>query len=120
MRVPMIASWPNEIEPGTSVSNHISVFYDFFETVLDVANIQSSFSTDGISYLPELKGKKQKKHKYLYWEYPESGGLQAIRMGKWKGIKTNLFEGNSKLKLYDLSLDQKELNDVSAHNSKNS
>ena len=54
----------------------------------------------------------------MYWEYPESGGLQAIRMGKWKGIKTNLFEGNSKLKLYDLSLDQKELNDVSAHNPK--
>ena len=117
LRVPMIVNWPNEIK-GNSVSNHISVFYDFFETVLDVANIQSSFSTDGISYLPELKGKKQKKHKYLYWEYPESGGLQAIRMGKWKGIKTNLFEGNSKLKLYDLSLDQKELNDVSAHNPK--
>lgn len=32
-------------------------------------------------------GGVQAKHDYLYWEYPASGGLQAIRMGKWKGIK---------------------------------
>ena len=28
LRVPMIVNWPNEIK-GNSVSNHISVFYDF-------------------------------------------------------------------------------------------
>jgi len=112
IRVPMIASWPNEIEPGTS-SNHISAFYDFFETALDVASIESPIQTDGISFYPELKGEKQKKHKYLYWEYPASGGLQAIRMGKWKGLKTNLFKGKSNLELYNLSNDLKELNDVS-------
>ena len=59
---------------------------------------------------PEMIGGVQAKHDYLYWEYPASGGLQAIRMGKWKGVKNNLFKKNSKLKLYDLSLDQKELN----------
>mgnify|MGYP000335289441 CR=1 FL=1 len=35
IRVPMIASWPNKIKPG-SISNHISAFYDFFETACDV------------------------------------------------------------------------------------
>jgi arylsulfatase len=59
-------------------------------------------------------GKDQKKHDFLYWEYPASGGLQAIRMGKWKGIKRNLFKGPSKLELYDLSVDEKELNDLSS------
>ena len=49
----------------------------------------------------------------MYWEYPASGGLQAIRMGKWKGIKKNLFKSDSKLQLYDLSNDPKELIDVS-------
>jgi hypothetical protein len=34
-------------------------------------------------------------------------------MGKWKGIKKNLFKGFSKLELYDLSIDEKELNDIS-------
>jgi len=83
IRVPMIASWPNTISPG-SVSNHISSFYDFFATACDIANIQIPFSTDGISFYPTLIGKNQTQHEYLYWEYPSIGGLQAIRMGKWK------------------------------------
>jgi len=112
IRVPMIASWPNTISPG-SVSNHISSFYDFFATACDIANIQIPFSTDGISFYPTLIGKNQTQHEYLYWEYPSSGGLQAIRMGKWKGIKKNLFKTDSRLQLYDLSNDPMELIDVS-------
>ena len=75
----------------------------------DVAGIKNSEKTDGISFYKEMIGEDQKKHDFLYWEYPASGGLQAIRMGKWKGIKRNLFKGPSKLELYDLSVDEKEL-----------
>ena len=71
-----------------------------------------SEKTDGISFYKEMIGEDQKKHDFLYWEYPASGGLQAIRMGKWKGIKRNLFKGPSKLELYDLLVDEKELNDL--------
>ena len=39
-------------------------------------------------------------------------------MGKWKGIKRNLFKTNSKLELYDLDMDEKELNDVANLNPK--
>ncbi|WP_336145759.1 hypothetical protein, partial [Klebsiella pneumoniae] len=48
--------------------------------------------TDGISFLPELKGnaKTQKKHEYLYFEYPENGGQLAIRIGNWKGVKLDV------------------------------
>jgi arylsulfatase A-like enzyme len=112
IRVPMIASWPNTIKAG-SITNHISAFYDFFETALDIANIKKPFPTDGISFYPTLLGADQNKHDYLYWEYPASGGLQAIRMGKWKGLKKNLFKGKSELQLFDLSKDLKELNDLS-------
>ena len=35
-------------------------------------------------------------------------------MGKWKGLKKNLFKEKSKLKLFDLSIDSKELNDLSS------
>ena len=115
IRVPMIASWPNKIKSG-SKSNHISAFYDFFETACDVAGIKNNVETDGISFYPEMIGKIQAKHDYLYWEYPASGGLQAIRMGKWKGVKNNLFKNPSKLKLFDLTYDEKELNDVSLKN----
>ena len=34
-------------------------------------------------------------------------------MGKWKGIKKNLFKTDSRLQLYDLSNDPMELIDVS-------
>ena len=115
IRVPMIASWPNKIKSG-SKSNHISAFYDFFETACDVAGIKNNVETDGISFYPEMIGGIQAKHDYLYWEYPASGGLQAIRMGNWKGIKNNLFKNPSKLKLFDLLSDEKELNDVSLKN----
>ena len=115
IRVPMIASWPNKIKAG-SKSNHISAFYDFFETACDVAGIDNEIQTDGVSFYPEMIGGVQAKHDYLYWEYPASGGLQAIRMGKWKGVKNNLFKNPSKLKLFDLSYDEKELNDVSSKN----
>ena len=115
IRVPMIASWPNKIKAG-SKSNHISAFYDFFETACDVAGIDNEILTDGVSFYPEMIGGVQAKHDYLYWEYPASGGLQAIRMGKWKGVKNNLFKNPSKLKLFDLSYDEKELNDVSSKN----
>ena len=115
IRVPMIASWPNKIKSG-SKSNHISAFYDFFETACDVAGIKNNVETDGISFYHEMIGGIQAKHDYLYWEYPASGGLQAIRMGKWKGVKNNLFKNPSKLKLFDLTSDEKELNDVSLKN----
>jgi len=64
--------------------------------------------------LPTLKGKTQEKHKYLYWEFPSYGGQQAIRIDDWKGIKKGLLQGLSKLKLYNLSMDSKELNDVAS------
>lgn len=33
-------------------------------------------------------------------------------MGKWKGIITNIRKGNTKMELYDLDNDIKELNDI--------
>ena len=35
-------------------------------------------------------------------------------MGKWKGLKKDLLKGKSELKLFDLSIDPKELNDLSS------
>jgi len=113
VRVPMIASWPGKIKAGT-VSNHISAFWDVMPTMCDLAGIKIPENTDGISFLPELKGQKQKEHGYLYWEFPETGGQQAVRIGKWKGIRQNILKGNLKVELYDLETDLQELTDVSA------
>ncbi|MBN09671.1 MAG: N-acetylgalactosamine-6-sulfatase [Flavobacteriaceae bacterium] len=111
IRVPTIATWPKRIKSGTT-SNHPSTFYDFFATVSDIIGKPSSYKNDGISYYPTLVGKKQKKHDYLYWEFPAYGGQQAIRINKWKGIKKNLLKGPSKLQLYNLNDDPKEINNL--------
>ncbi|MFV0591993.1 MAG: arylsulfatase [Draconibacterium sp.] len=112
-RVPMIACWPAKVKPGT-VSDHVSAFWDVMPTLCDVVNIETPKVADGISFLPTLLEKKQPEHPYLYWEYPEYGGQQAVRIGQWKGIRKNIIKkGNLKLELYDLSTDIQELNDVS-------
>lgn len=112
-RVPMIASWPGKIKEGT-VSNHISAFWDVLPTICEITGIKIPADTDGISFLPELTGKKQKEHASLYWEFPETGGEQAVRMGKWKGIRSEIRKGNLKIKLYNLDADIQELQDISA------
>jgi arylsulfatase len=46
--------------------------------------------------------KQQKKHAYLYWEFPGYGGQQAVRMGRWKGIIFHEQKGDTTIKLFDL------------------
>ncbi len=46
---------------------------------------------------------KQKEHTYLYWEFYEQGGKQAVRSGKWKAIRIPMFDG--KTELFDLDGD---------------
>lgn len=113
IRVPMIAQWPGKISPGTE-TDHISAFYDVLPTLCEIAQVDYPDETDGISFLPTFLAKKeQKKHEFLYWEFPAYGGQQAVRMGKWKGIRRNIFKDNLKIELYNLEDDIRELNDVS-------
>ena len=113
IRVPMIASWPKKIKAG-SKSDLICAFWDIMPTFCEIAKVECP-TTDGISFLPELLGKKQNKHDFLYWEFPDSGGQKAIRMGKWKGIVLNIFKGNRKIQLYDLDSDPREQTDVARY-----
>lgn len=112
IRVPMIVNWPAKIKKAR-LSEHISGFQDVLPTLCDLARIKTPEGVDGISFLPELIGKKQKEHKYLYWEFPESGGQQAVRIGNWKGIRHNISNGNLKIELFNLKTDPQELNDIS-------
>ena len=87
-RVPALASWPGQIEPGR-VSDHIWAFWDVFPTIADIVRINPPDDIDGVSFLPTLLGEdsNQIKHDFLYWEYK---GEQAVRMGDWYGYKDKL------------------------------
>ncbi len=112
IRVPLIARWPGKIKAGTT-SDHISAHWDMLPTFCEIAGIEPTKDTDGISLLPELLGKEQKKHRYLYWEFHEQGKKQAVRMGKWKGIRLGIARNpKSPLLLFDLSVDEGETKNV--------
>ena len=87
-------------------------FYDYFATVSDILGEAPTNKFDGNSYYPSLIGEKQKMSTHLYWEFPAQGGQQAIRIDHWKGIRKNLFKGLSKIQLYNLKDDPKELIDL--------
>ena len=114
IRVPMVASWQGNILPN-SISDHLSGFYDVMPTICDILDIPTPDHTDGISFLPILLNNEQKKkHEYLYWEFPGYNGQQAVRLGKWKGIRKNIFEGNLIVELYDLNNDIMEQNNIAS------
>ncbi len=115
IRVPMIASWPGVIEEG-SVSDHISAFWDVMPTLCEITGAEIPPGTDGISFLPELMGKNQRQHDYLYWEFPEYGGQQAVMIGNMKAIRKQMHNGNEVFELYDLDADLRETNDIASEN----
>jgi arylsulfatase A-like enzyme len=115
IRVPMIASWPAKIKPG-ALTNHPSAFYDVFPTLCEIAGVDAGTDTDGLSFAPTLLGKSQAEPEYLYWEFPSYGGQQAVRMGKWKGIRKDILKGNTEIDLYNLETDLTEEQNVASEN----
>lgn len=116
IRVPMIARWPRAIAPG-SESGHLSAFWDFLPTCADLAGTATPKGIDGISFLPTLLGKEQEEHAYLYWEFYERGGKQAVRWGDWKGIRLRTRRNpDNPIELYNLEDDLGEAKDVAAQN----
>lgn len=114
IRVPMTIKWPHKIKQGTT-TDLISAFWDVFPTFSEIAGIDVPENLDGISFLPTLLDKptEQKKHDYLYWEFHERGGRQAIRKGNWKAVKYNVLKKpNAPIELYDLSTDIGEKNNI--------
>jgi arylsulfatase len=110
LRVPLLVRWPGHIEPG-SVSEHACAIWDLLPTLADVAGAQRRpLRIDGVSFAAELLGRPQRAHALLYWETRARGFGQAVRMGRWKGVRA---PGATSLKLYDLSRDPGEQTDLS-------
>ncbi len=109
IRVPFVARWPGRIKPG-AISDHIGGFQDMMPTFAELAG-GAPPKTDGLSIVPTLLGRDgQKRHEYLYWG--GGGKAQAVRMGKWKAIRSR----KQAWSLYDLSRDLAEKKDVAGAN----
>jgi arylsulfatase A-like enzyme len=115
VRTPLIAWWPTAISPGRT-TEHISAFWDFLPTACELAGVEPPENLDGLSYAPTLLGQgKQPAHDYLYWEFYEQGGKQAVRQGQWKAVRLD-FQKNpaGPLELYHLPSDVGETKNVAA------
>ncbi len=126
-RVPCIVRWKSHIRAG-SVSNHVTGFEDWLPTLLELAGAKSTTPSglDGISFAPTLLGQSQPPRPFLYREFPNYGGQQAVRMGDWKAVRQNLNPKRGKnakkpapppvvkTELYDLKNDPTESQDVAS------
>ena len=111
IRVPMIIKWKDKVAENTK-SDHMSAFWDFLPTMAEIIDAEIPENIDGISFLPELTSAgEQKKHDYLYWEFHENNGRQAIRQGDWKAVKYDV-RNDGKIELYNIKDDVAEEVDV--------
>jgi arylsulfatase A-like enzyme len=110
VRVPAVAWWPGKIAPG-SVSNQTAICWDVFATLADILQVKPP-RTSGVSFKGALFGERPVP-RTLYFEYPEAGGMQAIRIGDWKVVRPVLSIDPTVEELYDLSNDPSEKNNLS-------
>ena len=108
IRVPSIVRWPDKVKAKTE-SDFPWAFWDFLPTAAEIAGVAPPSEIDGVSILPAMLGKPQEDRRFLYWEFHEKGFKQAVRMGKWKGVRFGI---DSPLELYDLSKDVSEKNNL--------
>ena len=129
IREPLIASWPGKIKAG-EVTHRITAAWDVLPTLCEIIGVAAQGKTDGVSFLPLLRGQRQPDDKILYWEYYEYNygwgktGNQlprnyllrkAIRDGKWKAVKNDLLHNpQAPIELYDLDIDTVEQHNVAA------
>ena len=115
IRVPLIVSWPGHVQAGTE-TDFMCAFWDMMPTFGDIlsSDIQTSVEAlDGISLLPVLTGQEgQKEHDYLYFEFQEQNGKQAVRKGVWKLIYQNIRGNKPHYELYNLAADPSERHNV--------
>jgi arylsulfatase A-like enzyme len=120
IRVPSVARWPGRIEPGR-VSRHPWYFADFLATAAELAGVRAPAGLDGISIVPELTGKSQRRHQHMYWELPryvaktrefrKEVPMQAARSGDWKAVRP---QPDGPLELYNLADDRGETRNLAS------
>ena len=124
--VPFFARWPGTIKAGSKAADTICLT-DFFGTVSEVVGggISVDAAEDSFSFLAQLKGRKPATPRAPVIHH-SSGGMFAIRDGKWKLVLGNGSGGREKprgapfekpYQLFDLSADLGERENVIAQNT---
>lgn len=110
IRVPMIAWGPGRVPAGRR-SDQVWAAWDVLPTLADLAGMEPPSGGDGLSMASAVTGQgTQKDHEHLYWEFYGGETAQAVRMGRWKGVRRPMMTGS--IELYDLKTDRAEEHNV--------
>ena len=114
IRVPMIVSWPGHVTAGAQ-TDFMCSFWDLMPTLRDLTGVAGTEGLDGVSLLPLLRGREgQREHDFLYFEFQELGGRQAVRKGPWKLVHMAIRSDKPCFELYNLDDDPAETTDLAA------
>ena len=112
IRVPFIISWNGHVKEGGE-TDFMCSFWDVMPTLRELNGQSLEDDMDGISLLPLLEGRKgQKEHEFLYFEFQEYGGRQAVRKGPWKLVHKNIRNDDETYELFNLDDDPSETTDL--------
>lgn len=114
LHIPLIVSWPGRVSPGTT--EQLTATWDLLPTLLELTSTRGTAAgISGVSFASLLlheakKSGPQELHPLLYWATPDRS-VQTVRKENWKGL---LVRGETAVRLYDLSSDPGETNDIAS------
>ena len=112
LRVPLILKLPNQQFKGKRIEAFVQTI-DIFPTILEIANVEGKFITDGISLLNLIKGEKGKVRDVVMGTYVSKNfTARSIMTKEWKYIEYNPLD----IELYNISNDPFELNNLAKEN----
>lgn len=136
IRVPAVAWRPGMIAPGSETA-FPSGLWDWMPTFADLAGAVPPASCDGVSLLPSLTGTgAQRDRGYLYFEFkgPRTtpnwiqfensrrgrprGEMQAVRIGDFMGVRTEVVSPKDRFEIYDVVRDPKETKNLDGTSSR--
>lgn len=115
IRVPGLVRWPGTVAAGRTIDEPVAA-WDLLPTFLELAGVAAPpAGVDGISLAPLLAGEEQRPHDEqapLYWESWEGTRGQAVRLGRYKLLRTRIAGANDPVRLYDVEADPAEQEDL--------
>ena len=108
IRVPFLARWSGTI-PAGETTDFVCAAWDMLPTMAELLDVNPPSGLSGVSIASVLRGEEAPQVRPpLYWE---AQGEQAIRVGRWKGIRRH---PDAPLQLFDLENDIGENEDLAA------
>ena len=87
---PWIVRWPGTVKPDTHETEHVVAGVDFAPTILDALGLPPMKGMDGRSFLPMLKGKKQKGREFVYTHINTIASKRSYSMRSLQGKRYGL------------------------------